>query len=649
MADPVNVGYYDMVSGEGAATQVDEIVEVGLTPVNVTVLTPEVLATLRVLVVQNGDNESFGAEFLAAKAAIDAAVANGLVVIIHDRFVTGGNTLLSALNGVTFVRDLSGAGAQMQLAAGGAAIASTPYGTVTDTSLDNFGYSNHGYVTRASLPDGAIVFMTRDNTDQVTVFGVPSGAGMVIYTSVPIDFWGDAVVGSSGSVFDFDTTGMEAFARNLLAYAAGVMAPAGSATDDTATVTESVATTIAVLENDTSPNTALRITTVGGQAITVGATVTLATGSTVRLNADGTLTYTTGASYDALRVGQTGAETFAYTVSNVSGSFTDEGSVSVTINGDYERIGPATPRADNLVGTVHDDYVDGLAGNDVISTGLGNDVIRGGQGGDKMTGGGGDDYYYVDNTGDHVIEALNGGNDTVESSLAAHTLAANVETLILGEGGRDGTGNALNNQITGNGGANTLNGGAGNDMIDGGGGADIIIGGAGSDTLFGGAGADTFQYQSPADIGAGAPLIGRGSIPATVSIDTILDFSVREGDRIDLRALDANINTRAVNDDFVVVSQFTRVAGQLVIEAVADRGGAIAGEAAPGGNFYRLLGDTNGDGVSDFTLNIYSQSVLQVSDLSSILGIQSVSITQIPGQPVERDAAPAGLDAGWFI
>ena len=571
------------------------------------------------------------------------------MVIIHDRFVTGGNTLLSALNGVTFVRDLSGAGAQMQLAAGGAAIASTPYGTVTDTSLDNFGYSNHGYVTRASLPDGAIVFMTRDNTDQVTVFGVPSGAGMVIYTSVPIDFWGDAVVGSSGSVFDFDTTGMEAFARNLLAYAAGVMAPAGSATDDTATVTESVATTIAVLENDTSPNTALRITTVGGQAITVGATVTLATGSTVRLNADGTLTYTTGASYDALRVGQTGAETFAYTVSNVSGSFTDEGSVSVTINGDYERIGPATPRADNLVGTVHDDYVDGLAGNDVISTGLGNDVIRGGQGGDKMTGGGGDDYYYVDNTGDHVIEALNGGNDTVESSLAAHTLAANVETLILGEGGRDGTGNALNNQITGNGGANTLNGGAGNDMIDGGGGADIIIGGAGSDTLFGGAGADTFQYQSPADIGAGAPLIGRGSIPATVSIDTILDFSVREGDRIDLRALDANINTRAVNDDFVVVSQFTRVAGQLVIEAVADRGGAIAGEAAPGGNFYRLLGDTNGDGVSDFTLNIYSQSVLQVSDLSSILGIQSVSITQIPGQPVERDAAPAGLDAGWFI
>ncbi len=643
MADPVNVGYYDMVNGEGVDTQVDEIVEVGLTPVNVTVLTPEVLATLRILVVQNGENGSFGAEFLAAKAAIDAAVANGLVVIIHDRFVTGANTLLSALNGLTFVRDFGGGDRQMQLSADGAAIANTPYGTVTDTSLDNFRSSNHGYVTRASLPEGAIVFMTRDNTDHVTVFGVRSGAGMVIYTSVPIDFYSDSNANSS------NFPAMEAFARNLLAYAAGVLAPAGSATDDTATVTESVATTIAVLENDTSPDTALRITTVGGQAITVGATVTLATGSTVRLNADGTLTYKSGASYDALTVGQTGAETFAYTVSNVSGSFTDEGSVAVTINGDYERIGPATPRADTLVGTIHDDYVDGLAGNDVISTGLGNDVIRGGQGGDKMTGGGGDDYYYVDNTSDQVIEALNGGNDTVESSLAAHTLAANVETLILGEGGRDGTGNALNNQITGNGGANTLNGGAGNDMIDGGGGADIIIGGAGSDTLFGGAGADTFQYQSPADIGAGAPLIARGSIPATVSVDTILDFSIREGDRIDLRALDANINTRAVNDDFVVVSQFTRVAGQLVIEAVADRGGAIAGEAAPGGNFYRLLGDTNGDGVSDFTLNIYSQSVLQVSDLSSILGIQSVSITQIPGQPVERDAAPAGLDAGWFI
>lgn len=642
MADPVNVGYYDMVAGEGVASQVDEIAELGLTPVHVSVLTPEVLATLRVLVVQNPANESFGAEFLAAKAALDTGVANGLVVIIHDRFVTGGNTLMSALSGVTFVRDFNDGGdRQMQLAAGGADIASTPYGTVSDTSLDDFGSSNHGYVNRSSLPEGAIVMMTRNDPDQVTVFAVRSGAGAVIYTSVPLDYYSDAAFNSS------DIPAMEAFARNVLAYAAGLLTP--GANDDSATVTESVATTIAVLSNDNSPDTALHITAVGGQAITVGATVILATGSTVRLNADGTLTYTSGASFDAMTVGQTGAETFAYTVANIAGDFTDTGSVAVTINGDYERIGPATPRADTLVGTVHDDYVDGLAGNDVITTGLGNDVIRGGLGADKMTGGGGDDYYYVGEAGDQVIEALNGGTDTVESGIAAYTLVSNVENLVLGEGARDGTGNTLNNQLTGNGLANTLNGATGDDQINGGGGGDTIIGGGGSDRLTGGDGADTFLFQGQADSGTGVGLPGRGNVQAPYATDTITDFSVREGDRIDLRALDANTNTRSVNDDFVVVDHFTRVAGQLVIEAINGVPGAPGGPSAPGSVHYRITADTNGDGVADFTLELFSQGVLQVSDLSSILGVQSVNIDHIPGQLNVRDAAPVALDAGWLI
>lgn len=645
MADPVNVGYYDMASGEGVANQLDEIVDVGLTPVNVSVLTPAVLAALKVLVIQNPDNDRYGAEYLAARADIAAAVANGLVVIIHDRHVTSGASLLGAFDGIQFVRDFEG-GAQMQLGSNSGLFADGPFGTVTDTNVDGYNSSNHGYVLLSSLPEGALVFMTTNDPTHVTAFGVRSGAGMVIYTSAPVDFWGDDVNGSSNTdYFGFDLTGMETFARNLLAYAAGLL---NGAVDDAATVTESVATTIMVLENDTSPNTALHITSVGGQAITVGATVTLATGSTVRLNADGTLTYTSGASFDAMTVGQTAAETFAYTVANIAGDFTDTGSVAVTINGDYERIGPATPRADTLVGTIHDDYVDGLAGNDVITTGLGNDVIQGGLGADKMTGGGGNDYYYVGEAGDQVIEALNGGTDTVEANLATYTLASNVENLILGELGRTGTGNTLNNAITGNGSANTLNGGAGNDIINAGGGADVVIGGAGSDNLTGGEGADIFLYQLQTDSGSGVGQVGRGSVPAPFSTDTITDFSVRDGDRIDLRALDANVNTKA-NDDFVVVDHFTRIAGQMVIEAINDVRDAPGGLAAPGGVHYRITADTNGDGVSDFTLDIFSQGALQVADLSSILGIRSVNIDHIPGQPNERDAAPAALDSGWII
>ena len=79
----------------------------------------------------------------------------------------------------------------------------------------------------------------------------------------------------------------------------------------------------------------------------------------------------------------------------------------------------------------------------------------------------------VDNAGDLVVEAANGGTDLVRASVST-TLGANVENLTLtGAGAIDGTGNGLANVLTGNAGANVLNGGAG---------ADSMAGGAGNDT-----------------------------------------------------------------------------------------------------------------------------------------------------------------------
>ncbi len=95
-------------------------------------------------------------------------------------------------------------------------------------------------------------------------------------------------------------------------------------------------------------------------------------------------------------------------------------------------------------------------------------------GADIMIGLGGNDIYAVNNPGDVVIEAANGGTDTVLASINAYTLTANVENLTFtGTGNFVGTGNTL---------ANVITGGAGNDTLDGGGGADTLIGGAGSDT-----------------------------------------------------------------------------------------------------------------------------------------------------------------------
>ncbi|WP_425504959.1 DUF4214 domain-containing protein [Rhizobium indicum] len=119
-------------------------------------------------------------------------------------------------------------------------------------------------------------------------------------------------------------------------------------------------------------------------------------------------------------------------------------------------------------------------------TGTGNaldNLITGGTGADHLAGGLGNDTYVVDNAGDVVTENTGEGIDTVRTSLASYTLAANVENLIYtGAAAFAGTGNGLDNMITGGAGADTLTGGAGNDTLDGGVGADKLIGGTGDDT-----------------------------------------------------------------------------------------------------------------------------------------------------------------------
>ncbi|WP_349622037.1 calcium-binding protein, partial [Azospirillum argentinense] len=99
----------------------------------------------------------------------------------------------------------------------------------------------------------------------------------------------------------------------------------------------------------------------------------------------------------------------------------------------------------------------GNALDNLIRGGSSNDTLAGGFGLDTLVGGAGNDLYLIDDADDVVIETAGEGTDEVRTSLAAFTLAANVEVLTYtGAGDFAGTGS------TGN---DTLRGGSGNDTL----------------------------------------------------------------------------------------------------------------------------------------------------------------------------------------
>ncbi|MDQ0470844.1 CAP domain-containing protein [Labrys wisconsinensis] len=244
----------------------------------------------------------------------------------------------------------------------------------------------------------------------------------------------------------------------------------------------------------------------------------------------------------------------------------------------------------------HDLTLAGAGGDDTIIGSLGNDRLIGGAGNDTMRGGAGDDSYYVANSGDIVDETGGSGTDKVYSSLSFNLGNPNrvhgaVENLVLtGTGDINGTGNALANSITGNAGANTLQGGLGNDRLDGRDGNDLLVGGSGADRLTGGAGADHFVFNSIIE-----------STLSSANRDVILDFSRAQGDKIDLSGIDAQTGVSGNQAfHFIGTAAFGHHAGELRY-------------AVQNGNAY-VYADVNGDGTTDFSVQVSHMTALQSSD-----------------------------------
>lgn len=161
-----------------------------------------------------------------------------------------------------------------------------------------------------------------------------------------------------------------------------------------------------------------------------------------------------------------------------------------------------------------------------------------------------------------------GERTTVVQNSQGHFILRDIENLVGGAAG------------------DILRGDGEDNRLQGGGGRDVLEGRAGADTLVGGAAADRFVF-SDVDHSTGDDGL----------TDLIVDFSRAQGDRIDLRAIDAR---EAVGGDqaftFIGTRGFSEIAGQL--RSVQTGGRTL------------IEGDTDGDGAADFALMLASAQSL---------------------------------------
>ncbi|WP_244457496.1 Calx-beta domain-containing protein [Roseomonas fluvialis] len=216
---------------------------------------------------------------------------------------------------------------------------------------------------------------------------------------------------------------------------------------------------------------------------------------------------------------------------------------------------------DSLVGDGADNTLVGGTGADTLHGGDGDDRLVGvvipedagaPDAGNLMVGGAGNDTFVVGAEADMVVEAADGGTDTL-IALRSFALADHVERLLLGAGALEGTGNDLDNVIRGGAGDNLLRGLAGNDTLYGGEGADTLVGESGADMLVAGEGADLLRYLSLED----SPRAAR---------DAVFGFASGE-DRIDLAAIGTAIGGWG-GARFVAAAEFTG-ARQVAWDAAA--------------------------------------------------------------------------------
>lgn len=187
------VGYYDLGAAQGAYPQLAPIQAAGHTGVCLFDLTAQNLSGIDVLFAQNPSNSGYAEEYTNNLDAIRQAVMGGMTLVFHDRAVTNHTaSLLPGGAGIAFARDtVSAAANNINIATSGTLVTDGPGGVLDNSSLDGGGSSSHGYADESSLPAGAVNILSRPTSTEVVTFAYPYGAGWVVYSTIPLDYFLD--------------------------------------------------------------------------------------------------------------------------------------------------------------------------------------------------------------------------------------------------------------------------------------------------------------------------------------------------------------------------------------------------------------------------------------------------------------------------
>lgn len=240
----------------------------------------------------------------------------------------------------------------------------------------------------------------------------------------------------------------------------------------------------------------------------------------------------------------------------------------------FDMLMTGTSGDDNLVAGDGDDIIMGGDGDDTINAGAGDDMLSGGAGNDTLDGGDGIDQVLLDgNLADYAFSFVDENTVMVtdNNGLYGTDTLLNIEnfSFLDGDYSRSDLEALINapSEITGTTGNDVLTGTAGDDIISALEGYDTLYGGDGNDTLYGGTEIDYLYGEAGDDIlnggasidfltgGAGADSFVFTAAEAFTGVDRIEDFSIAEGDMLDIS--DILIGFDPLNDaiaDFVQVT-----------------------------------------------------------------------------------------------